>query len=75
MLGSYCTGKLIGQNCCRQGVIIEVTDDQIIVQGQLGIYVVETNVAIVPDENLFNPETLAFVKKIRESLILDSEKV
>ena len=68
IIGSYCTGKLINGDGCRQGVAVGEIGDYLILLGQLGEYVVERDVAIVPDENIIFDGVLDFVRQVRKSI-------
>jgi hypothetical protein len=67
-IGDYVTGKLIGQQTCRQGILIDFGKDSTLVQGQLAVYVCEPLLAVVPDSNIFSADTLVFIAKIRKTL-------
>ena len=68
-LGSYVTAKLRGKDACRQGVLTQIRKNGTkVVIGELGTYICEGDVTVVPDENIIFPEARLHIKRIRESI-------
>lgn len=72
-IGDYVTGKLVGKNDCRQGVLIRtIGTSSVLIRGESGDYICDSSVCIVPDKNIILKTTMEHVKRVRD-VIMSSE--
>ncbi len=68
--GDFVNAQVVGQDVTRQGVYLySERGNKIRVLGESGtFYTCQLPAAIIPDENIFNPDTLRFIQETRLAL-------